>query len=683
MLPALSKETKDLLANCKGMVISGLASIESPDSSGEIVSIKGIDLSNVKEGTVLLNVEHKGPKNGSFESVIGHCLYSKKLYSADDCEDQDQLDFWNIWELPCLYTIFELYDQEEHKGAQAAASILRYYKQRDMISVLRLSVEGSVLDRDQEHQHIITNSIIKAIALTATPCNHASRIAVLLDSNKDNIEKTEEYKDNFKSIYTDIKDEDIVVDSVHLNKALTLGSYDASPGNLSGGAALAVEDVSGKKKKEMFKNQVMAALRDWDGTGAFATFLKHRLPDVSEDFIEKFSDLSELVRIKKNEAELTLPRPSLKQLDSKLPHGSVAFKGKKVLPGEVEIVSGPFQDSKLKLLGLDDNYVYVKPFKAGDDFEVKINKISRIHEGQLFIILKDPEPLDVPNHVHAEKHGDDLNLNFKQKALIHGIDLASEPLIQSHPNGSTEARTKGTIGWFKSSHDKLGYVKPAVNYFGNNGKETLDASKVSTARREVIFYNIANSFWGLGNSIPTTALFKHPDTKEEHSVMELIPDAHHVKINSNSHDPHDALRVAGDTGFLDKLAIMDTVMGQADRERVNYMISNQHPYVFLIDNALCLNFNDDYIPAYLHDYYHLSNVNLEDAPIHPEARAWLMALDPFILSDSLIIFGVNPQLAQAAAVRLMCMQSAIMMGSDNIVQILFSYSNYSNLGARQ
>jgi hypothetical protein len=695
MLPELCKKVQEILDKALGMVIAGLATVESIDSSGELVSIKGMDLTNFHSGTVLLNVEHISPKDenkGSLESIIGHCLYAKKIYKEEDCEDKHQLELYKKWELPCLYMVFELYDSEKHQGALNAAAILRYYKKRDMMGVPRFSVEGTTLERDPNKDHVILQSILKKVALTMSPCCHASIVEVLRDSEAE-ISKAEDTNRAYKFFYPN--EPDIVVDPLllfknalndlkGLNKALTLGGGDVAPGALVGGSALAKENVDSKEHRIMLKNQILAAFRDWDRVSEFKTFLKHRIPNISEDFVQKFSDLTEVVNLKKTET-IQPPRPSLKKLDTRVPPGSVSFKGKKVLPGEIELVSGPFQDSKLKLLGLDDKYVYVNPFKASDQQEVKINKIPRLHEGHLFVILKDPETLNVPNFVDAEQHGDPLNSCFDQQALIHGLDMASEPLVQSHPNGSTEARSKGIIGWFKSAHDKYGYVKPAVNYFGNNDKEALNPNKpgyLSTAKREVVFYNVAKAFWGLGEAVPPTALFKHPDTQEDHSVMQLVDNANHFKMRSLASEHHDGLGVAGDTGYLQKLAIMDVCMGSADRERVNYLINDQYPYVHLIDNALCLNYNDDYVPAYLHDYYHLKQEMMTDAIIQPEVRAWLIGLDPFILAATLQSYGVDPQLANSALVRLIAMQSAILMGTEKITQILFAYSHYASQEAQ-
>lgn len=77
-------------------------------------------------------------------------------------------------------------------------------------------------------------------------------------------------------------------------KALSAGSTNAAPGTLTGGAALQVEDRT-------LKAQLHAAYRDWNRVSDFRKFLKTRLPEASEEFLNHFADIvdNHVLKLKK------------------------------------------------------------------------------------------------------------------------------------------------------------------------------------------------------------------------------------------------------------------------------------------------------------------------------------------------------------------------------------------------
>lgn len=683
-----------VLRGAHGTLIDGIAASEVPDTSGEILSVQGADISSLNDGTGVLNSEHINPDNKQFQeaagdedgqwgTIVGRIIFAKKIYSDQDCESERELDLWNNLQHPFIYFGAELFDADGHKNASELASIIRHYHNRSLPIVCRYSIEGSVLDRKG---NFLARTLARKVAVTIKPCNHSAisnlvEFPNVMEKNEKCISVYEmEYSlliedpiERFDSALTELKE---------LKKALTLGSANVAPGSLVGGSALSVEDTG---KEKFLKNQVLAAVRDWDGKSEFKKFLKSRLLDIDEKFIDKFSGMADQLRFKKAEdlakadVPLDLGAPNtLKPLDSKVPAGTKKFKGKHVQPGEVELVAGPFQGNKLKLLHLDDNYAYVQPFKGGDEQEVKVNKLNRNVEGSHFIVSQEPKALNLPNHVHGDKHADlGLTHFHEQKELMHGINLAEEPTYR--PFGATEARTKGDMasGWYKSAHDKMGYVKPAVEFDFEETKPK-DEHYMNTARREVVFHNLAKKYFGLGDHVPTTALFKHPDTNHEHSVMEMIPGAEHVQSKSPSHESRDRLVHSGDIGQLDKMAIMDTVMGNGDRNKINYMTSANHPGVHLIDNALIFQYDDKYVPSYLTDYHQMKGEKMDEAHMHPDALRWLVDLDPFKLSKEMEGQGVHPKVINNAVTRLISMQSNAVMGNTKKNHILFAHNQYAH-----
>jgi hypothetical protein len=657
------------------MIIHGIASVESPDTSAEVVVIKGIDLSSVQDGEAMLNWEHKGD---SPLDCIGKIILAKKIYGPENCSSEHEVKYWNMVQLPYLYIQARLFDG--HAGAEAAKAIIRdCVKNGEQINT-RFSVEGSTLKRNG---NLLERTIMRGCAMTLKPCNRGS-VADVLEDQEGQLNKSENTISFYSYDYDNIElkspievMESSLVKLKELNKAFTLGGSGGAPDTLSGGAAVAKEQLD-KKNHDVLKGQVLAALRDWDKMTPFRRFMKHRLPDVDDKFIDRFMEIAQDIKLSKTEVlqkdavTTDYDQQQLSPLDTKPPKGSKVFKNKHVLPGEIEIVSGPFQGNKLKLLHVDDKHVYVEPPKSGGDKNVKVNKINRNRENVHFIINKEPEVLKTPNYVHGDKHSDvSLIEDHSQKQLIHGIDLANKQGEDQKGTTQLGIGKEHEVGWYKNANGKKVYVKPAVSFVGGEDLEPDDPKFLSTARREVVFHNLAKNFFGLGDFVPKTSLFKHPVTGHEHSAMEQVPFASHVHINDNDHETKDRLKKVGDSGDLDRLSILDSVLAPQDRHVFNYLTSPQHPHVHLIDNSLIFNYSEDRMPQYLTDYHKLSGQNL-DSQMHPTALKWLSNLDPYELGAEMTRQGVHEELTNEAVSRLLSMKSAVILGATKKSDILFA-----------
>jgi len=304
----------------KSMVIDGIAASQAIDSSGEILDIEGLDISSVKEGTAQINYEHRSDSSdgASANDIIGHITYAKKIFGPKDCENDRQLKYWNSVQLPFVYIKAELFDGEGHVGAQAAAALIRYYHLRRLPLVARYSIEGSTLKREG---NTLKRSIMKRVSLTVKPCNRSCISGVLSDGEKpeaspdalESLKRFENpgraklggYEGEFEPVVLDpLQKMRDAVESLremnNLNKALSAGGFDAVPTTLTGGAALSAENFGDvEKRKKFIKNQVLGAVRDWRGRGDLRKFLKHRMPDASEDFINHFAALVEDYQLKK------------------------------------------------------------------------------------------------------------------------------------------------------------------------------------------------------------------------------------------------------------------------------------------------------------------------------------------------------------------------------------------------
>lgn len=151
-----------------GLKISGIAAAENLDSSGEILSLKGLDVSSLHT----LNFEHESKQASQ---IVGKILEGKKIFTEDDCETADQLKFWNRIKIPYLYIIGELFDDVGHSGAMDLAALALYdqnnqdkYDFRKTFPLIGFSVEGSKINKEQ---NVITHSLARKISITITPCN--------------------------------------------------------------------------------------------------------------------------------------------------------------------------------------------------------------------------------------------------------------------------------------------------------------------------------------------------------------------------------------------------------------------------------------------------------------------------------------------------------------------------------
>lgn len=191
--------------------IRGLASTPRKDLQGETIDLKNLDLSPLEAGKGQLNWEHlKGP-----EHIVGMIDGFKKTKDA-------------------LYIDGYLFSK--HDKAKAIQQIMASLKEENR-GAIGLSVEGLVKERGGPDGKTIRRAVITAVALTMNPVNIDTWAS--LSKSLGNVQ---EMRINLQE----------VPQNVH--KALGVGSAYASetPGNLSGGDALASEDLDHKTHSASF-----------------------------------------------------------------------------------------------------------------------------------------------------------------------------------------------------------------------------------------------------------------------------------------------------------------------------------------------------------------------------------------------------------------------------------------------
>jgi hypothetical protein len=443
-----------------------------------------------------------------------------------------------------------------------------------------------------------------------------------------------------------------------LAKTITAGNYDAAPGSLSGGAALQVEDRG-------LRARAKAALRDHTADkGPFKTFLKARLPEASDEFLDRFSGLVEDFKFKKAQLLMQKVEPSaqaairkfealtielkkmskrgfvgggkLESTEVKPEHlpDEIEYQGRKIKPGLA--VQHNVRDRGLAVLHTDKNFHVAVRFKPGDDLTAGWNpedmvKLDRRDEPSRYSLKSHPVDVQASPVTNGKIHGTDLNLSPEQQKLAHGLDFGK---VGAKGNGWNADRSY----WLQSGDGKPVFAKGS-----------LDRSFDDT-HKEVAFYNVAKNFFGLGDHLPVTAQVLHPRSNHEMVVQEKVK-GEHVDVNIADPRHATALDSALRSGELDKLMFMDAVLGNDDRHAYNWMMG-EDGHVKLIDHGETLHpfeSNDGTLPTYIPRAHYAQ-------PPHPDASAWALKLKPEELLQHLQASRVPPDNANAAVWRLQRLQ---------------------------
>lgn len=170
----------------------GVASAQTIDKSGEIVEIKGLDITSLPR-TGILNYEHKSDIPGQ---ICGKILTAKKIFDKNDCSNDHELYFWNKTKVPFVYITAELLDDYCQSGKDAAG-ILRYdnANKGKQLPILGFSVEGSEIPNSRPNKMTVARGIARKVTLTSAPCNSLC-VAELLEDKQDS-----QVKDDFEEIF--------------------------------------------------------------------------------------------------------------------------------------------------------------------------------------------------------------------------------------------------------------------------------------------------------------------------------------------------------------------------------------------------------------------------------------------------------------------------------------------------
>jgi hypothetical protein len=165
----------------------------------------------------------------------------------------------------------------------------------------------------------------------------------------------------------------------------------------------------------------------------------------------------------------------------------------------------------------------------------------------------------------------------------------------------------------------------------------LGSPSFGTPHREAAFHLLADKVFGLGAHVPRSTVFRHPDSNEHWSAQEFVPNAKPLLPRSSQLHKYD------NTDTLDRLAIMDTVLGQNDRHRNNILVADGN--IHLIDNSLSFDYAHNAIgaiPAYARIYDKLK----------PETHEWIRGLNEDAMKNHLLKAGAPTAIIDTAVARL-------------------------------
>jgi hypothetical protein len=155
-----------------GTFLDGVVASEIRDTQGEVLDVKGADISDLIAGKGYWNSDHRN----NFTDIVGRVTFAKKIHNIDDCDNDRQRYFYNKLKTSIIYASGYLFDQDgEHENAKAVAAILRNQARTDSPLKLKASVEGGVIERGKDTRHLKRTKISR-VALTFVPANQNTLI---------------------------------------------------------------------------------------------------------------------------------------------------------------------------------------------------------------------------------------------------------------------------------------------------------------------------------------------------------------------------------------------------------------------------------------------------------------------------------------------------------------------------
>jgi GNAT superfamily N-acetyltransferase len=163
--------------------IDGIASSQAIDTAGEIVDLKGLDISSLINASFNFEHESKLPSQ-----IVGKILTARKIFSKEDCQNDRQSYFWNKCKVPFLYVMGRLFDDKKDSSRELAALFKDDAEHPNELPMVGFSIEGNKIPGAKEGM-TITRSIARKCTVTVAPANKTC-VAELMPSPKEHKENS-------------------------------------------------------------------------------------------------------------------------------------------------------------------------------------------------------------------------------------------------------------------------------------------------------------------------------------------------------------------------------------------------------------------------------------------------------------------------------------------------------------
>ncbi len=502
------------LPKSKGMVIDGVAASQCIDSSGEVIDVAGVDCARFEEaGGILLNWEHEPGETGA-HTIVGRLIYLKKIYKESDCENDRQRMFWNkCKQTPYIYVIARLFDGSGHKNAREIAAIIRDNKKHGEPLACRFSIEGTTAEREGNK---LKSSVFRRLAVTLSPCNKTANTDLLEDNDPEwgDVKKYENSNPLLKKIGGAVRIEydpvfeDLEIDDApdqgmlkiqiaakmfqNMTKALSAGMGDAAPSTLTNGSALQKEDEDlARKAVDLLKTFDQPFTRE-----AFAAFTKAQLPEVSDAFVEHFTDIAENMHLKKGSLTYRPLGPSLRKYTNVMESNIIQLRKsvREAMAGS-GFQTPEFRALKLRIGGQEH------PAGMFMIHQGNVSHISDYHGILESMLPEGPISVKALTALHGLQYNPDLavrpvdpQMPVQPMAPTAPAEVVVQPQAQPQPPAVFD-------------YHRPGMYRPHVVEFGANGA-SIDGSKLTDSELELIMDNVARGVGTLRYKTPPQNLSK-------------------------------------------------------------------------------------------------------------------------------------------------------------------------------
>lgn len=264
--------------------------------------------------------------------------------------------------------------------------------------------------------------------------------------------------------------------------------------------------------------------------------------------------------------------------------------------------------------------------EVSDDYVDHFTKLA-----EELSLKKSGDPLRLAR-VSAD-HSLNPNDTDEQKKLIEGIyyDKAHD-FDPGHPEFTRVLR--------RAKNDNGDEVFLKYNPYIEHGQDHKNAT---------MYHTLADKFFGMGEHVPTTTYFQHPEINQGKPVqaMKMVQDAESPLTDSDRFKQ--ALAEGRENGSAHKLALMDMITGQTDRHHGNVLVDKGGRLIH-IDNDDA--FGSHQVPSHPNDIYE----EMGNDSLHVDAGKWLSGLDAKKLGQHMIEHDMAPEKIKQAVTNLKVLQ---------------------------